>query len=205
MTEFQFEELYKQHSYRVFGYLRRYFYSIEDREDIMQETMLWVWERCHESKSYLDSDAQIYAAARFKALNFIRDKSEDNRLAKNMIGKFLRVHHRDPADIAINEIQREFIHGKIKQLTPRSQFVIEQYFGYDKPLEEIGRKLHFSKPIPQASRVKNLALKKLSWNLSPEKHGAIGADYAGIGKGKKHVQAFSREKKVEEITQLEGL
>ena len=133
------EELFEQHSEKLFAYLRQHTPSREDAEDILVDTFM---AALAEAKfAYLPASGQVawlWRVARNKVVDAFRKATVRRSLPLELADETpCEEEGRDPVQAALRQDEEREIHDLLQTLPALQQEVLRLRFGYDLRCGEI--------------------------------------------------------------------
>jgi RNA polymerase sigma factor (sigma-70 family) len=133
------EELFEQHSEKLFTYLRQHIPSREDAEDILVETFM---AALAETKfAHLSETAQtawLWRVARNKAVDAFRKATFRRTVPLEQAAETIcEDEAQDPEQMALRQDEEREIHDLLRHLPESRQEMLRLRFGYDLPCGEI--------------------------------------------------------------------
>jgi RNA polymerase sigma-70 factor (ECF subfamily) len=175
------EELFEQHSEKLFTYLRQHTQSREDAEDILVETFM---AALGETKfAHLSETAQIawlWRVARNKVVDAFRKAALRRNVSLEQADETIcEDEGRDPEQMALRQDEEREIHDLLHSLPELQQEILGLRFGYGLHCGEIAAILGKREDAVRAmlSRTMNSLRQSyaqrssISQNSKPDKHG----------------------------------
>lgn len=145
-----FKALVDSYKERLYWHIRRFVYSHEDTDDLLQETFVKVWSALPGFREDSRLFTWIYRIATNETLNFIRRQKthglSDTEPVENIIGKKID----DDPYFNGTEVQK-VLHNAIRKLPPRQKAVFNMRYFDDMGYNEIAGILGVSAGALKAS------------------------------------------------------
>lgn len=123
-----FNEVYKLFYAPLHGYLSQYV-PVADSEDIIQNTMLWLWDNTHSLIESMSLKSLLFTIAKNKALNKISHNEVKARIHQDIYDKYKEQF--DDPDFYIGTELMQKLEDAIKRLPEdyRNAFVMNRFDG----------------------------------------------------------------------------
>lgn len=95
----RFTELLAAHHTQLFGYLYALVHNINDAEDLYQETVAVLWRKFGEYREGTSFFSWAQTIARYKMLNFFRDRKRQQQLSEELEATVTKCFNRYDADL----------------------------------------------------------------------------------------------------------
>lgn len=157
-----FEELYRRHKAKVYGYLGKRVKSRCDRDEIHQNVFLKLHRSRHSYDSSLPFLPWLFTVCRNILIDFVRTKeAKEGRL---VAGDGLIDSLAAAEDVEVSGL--DAVAPAMSELNEDQREAIRMRYGEDFSFEEIAKKLNTS--APNARQLVSRALKKLRGLASPK-------------------------------------
>jgi RNA polymerase sigma factor (sigma-70 family) len=171
------EELFEQHSEKLFTYLHQHTQSREDAEDILVDTFLAAL--AEEKFAHLSTSAQVawlWRVARNKVVDAFRKATFRRNVPLEQADEALcEEEARDPEQMALRQDEEREIHDLLHTLPELQQEVLRLRFGSDLHCREIATILGKREDAVRAmlSRTMNSLRQLYAQRLSISRHGEL--------------------------------
>ena len=178
------EELFEQHSEKLFTYLRQHTQSREDAEDILVETFMAALAEIKFAR--LAETAQVawlWRVARNKVVDAFRKATFRRNVSLEQAGEAICEDEvRDPEQMALRRDEQRAVHDLLHHLPATQQEILRLRFGYDLHCGEIAAILGKREDAVRAmlSRSMNSLRQMYVQHSSVSQHGSSDKGHSSV-------------------------
>ncbi|EDM35540.1 RNA polymerase ECF-type sigma factor [Pedobacter sp. BAL39] len=117
-----FTEIYNHHYPEIYGFARHLLNSDELALDVVQESMLHIWQQGDKLNSIYNLHGYLKTFAQRRAIDILRNRDTHRKAEKILAGSWQETHNETEEGILLNE-GRRILEDGIRQLPKQQQLV----------------------------------------------------------------------------------
>jgi len=129
-----FTELVTENQARIYGYVYAIVHSSADTEDLVQRTLLSLWQRFGDFEPGTDFCAWAISTARYEVLNFQKTRSRTSFLTEEMLS---RLADRSIAIASESETQGDALRNCVEGLSPADRQLLDHRYFEEQKLKDM--------------------------------------------------------------------
>jgi RNA polymerase sigma-70 factor, ECF subfamily len=167
----RFTELLWAHHTQLFGYLYALVHDVNDAEDLYQETIAVLWTKFDEYREGTSFFSWARTIARYKMLNFVRDRKNRPRLSEDLESTVGRCF--DAFDADLLQARLTALHDCKERLAEEDRGLVNACYGSDRNLRQTAEMLGRSpKSVYDAlERIRGALMKCIKARLAERERG----------------------------------
>ena len=163
-----FDAIYKNYSWRLFGFVFRYVKQEADTEEIVQEVFIKIWKSRDKIDVYSSFESFLFTIAHNATVNLLKKRATEQKYVEHVKS----LQHPEQAyeltdEIHYKELQQKF-QGVLNELSPRQKEIFQLSREVGLSNKEIAKKLGIS-----VQTVKNHLVSTLSFLKSKLDNGLL--------------------------------
>ena len=144
-NEAAFNVLFERYRSKLYYYILRHTKSAQVADEIVIDIFMKLWKGRELAALIPQPAAFFHKVAYYKAMDFLRTTARHTRLQQAYIDRMEKVNERSPADILIDEEERNWLLKAINQLPPQRKLVYKMSREEGLSHDEIAELLNLSR------------------------------------------------------------